>query len=233
MAIIIHDCPRCKAAHMTFDVSQELIVGRKYNWQRIYELFCVCRGCHKSTTFIACQVKSEHDAFLGQDSALINQGGSIHQFIRIERHLSMRDMVTQKSPEHLPDDIEKCFNEAAACLSIGCWNAAGTMFRLCIDLVTKSKLPVDEAEAEGPNRSVRRSLGLRLPWLFDNNFLPENLRELSSCIKEDGNDGAHSGTLEEADAEDILDFTIALLERLYTEPKKLELASARRAARRN
>ena len=34
------------------------------------------------------------------------------------------------------------------------------------------------------------------------------------------------------DAEDILDFTFELLERLYTEPHRLELASARRAERR-
>ena len=104
------------------------------------------------------------------------------------------------------------------------------MFRLCIDLVTSSFLP--EENSNGLNNRIRRSLGLRLPWLFDNNLLPETLRDLSSCIKEDGNDGAHAGTLEESDAEDILDFTRALLERLYTEPKKLELAAERRAARR-
>jgi hypothetical protein len=34
------------------------------------------------------------------------------------------------------------------------------------------------------------------------------------------------------DAEDLLDFTIAFLERQFTEPTKLALASARRAQRR-
>ena len=104
------------------------------------------------------------------------------------------------------------------------------MFRLCIDIVTREMLP--EGDADGPNARVRRNLGLRLPWLFDHGILPESLRELSSCVREDGNDGAHTGTLTSVDAEDLLDFTRVLLERLYTEPERLKLAKARRDERR-
>jgi hypothetical protein len=75
-------------------------------------------------------------------------------------------------------------------------------------------------------------LAPRLAWLLDNRYLPGELRELSTCIREDGNDAAHDGTLEKADAEDLLDFTVALLERLYTEPERLKLAKARREERR-
>jgi hypothetical protein len=48
--------------------------------------------------------------------------------------------------------------------------------------------------------------------LFENDRLPVGLRELSACIREDGNDGAHAGTLTKEDAEDLLDFTHALLD---------------------
>ena len=82
------------------------------------------------------------------------------------------------------------------------------------------------------NAKIRRSLGLRLPWLFAQGLLPVAVQELSACIKEDGNDGAHVGSLTQADAEDLMDFTIALLERLYTEPERLRLAQARRDSRR-
>ena len=78
-------------------------------------------------------------------------------------------------------------------------------------LATRSILPNDDAE--DLNAKVRRDLGLRLPWLFDKGLLPVSLKALSSCIKEDGNDGAHAGTLKQPDAEDLLDFTTALLER--------------------
>jgi hypothetical protein len=71
-----------------------------------------------------------------------------------------------------------------------------------------------------------------LPWLFAKGLVPEALKEMSSCIKEDGNDGAHAGSLTRVDVEDLLDFTTALLERMYTEPERLRLAQERRASRR-
>jgi hypothetical protein len=104
------------------------------------------------------------------------------------------------------------------------------MFRMCVDLATRSMLP--SGEEAGLNAKTRRDLGLRLPWLFERGYLPADLRELSTCIREDGNDGAHAGTLMREDAEDLLDFTRALLERVYTEPERLRLAEERRVARR-
>src|SRR5205807_66538 len=116
-------------------------------------------------------------------------------------------------PEHVPDPIAKVFREGATCLNVECWNAAGTMFRVCVDLATRPMLP--RQEVPGLNNKTRRDLGLRLPWLFDNGKLPTDLRGLSTAIREDGNDGAHQGTLTKEDAEDLLDFTTALLERIF------------------
>lgn len=90
-----------------------------------------------------------------------------------------------------------------------------------------------EGEADGRPGRVRRNLGLRIPWLLDNGILPEALRDLSTGVKDDGNDGAHEGTLRREDAEDLLDFTYVLLERIYTEPVRLQLARQRREQRRN
>jgi hypothetical protein len=107
------------------------------------------------------------------------------------------------------------------------------MFRLCVDLTTRPLLPAQEdSTTPQPNSKQRRDLGLRLVWLFDHGKLPSDLRELAKCVREDANDAAHVGNLTKEDAEDLLDFTTALLERLITEPKKLELAEARRKARR-
>lgn len=51
-------------------------------------------------------------------------------------------------------------------------------------------------------------------------------------MKEDGNDGAHAGTLSREETEDLLDFSVTLLERMYTEPARLRLAKERREERR-
>ena len=72
----------------------------------------------------------------------------------------------------------------------------------------------------------------RLAWLFENGKLPDSLRELSSVVKDEGNTGAHDGTLDEAAAEDLIDFTERLLTQLYTEPERLRLAQERRAQRK-
>jgi Domain of unknown function (DUF4145) len=104
------------------------------------------------------------------------------------------------------------------------------MFRLAVDLTTRPLLP--DGEVDGLSSKVRRDLGLRLPWLFKNGRLPRDLEELSRCIREDGNDGTHAGTLTREDALDLQDFTVALLERVFTEPERLKLAEERRAERR-
>lgn len=78
-------------------------------------------------------------------------------------------------------------------------------------------------ELNGPNK---------MTWLVSVTT-KEALHDLSSCIKEDGNDGAHAGTSTKVDVEDILDFTTVLLERLYMEPVQLEKAKDRRAERRS
>jgi hypothetical protein len=49
---------------------------------------------------------------------------------------------------HLPANIENAFSEGAGCLSIECFNAAATMFRLCVDLATRPLLPVDGCRFE-------------------------------------------------------------------------------------
>ena len=75
-------------------------------------------------------------------------------------------MGAEAPPEHVPDAIANAFREAAVSMATGCWNAAATMFRLAISLSTGPLLPVEEID--GLTNKVRRDLGLRLPWLFNN-----------------------------------------------------------------
>lgn len=229
MSELVASCPRCKAREMTFDLVAQNHIHTKHNWQRWYETFCICRACNKSTIFVLSQNSSSTERAL-RDNKLANFDIAINQFMSVEGHVSLKDIAAESPPEYLPENIDAAFREGAACMSIGCCNAAATMFRLCLDMATSSMLP--EEDRDGLNNKIRRSLGLRLPWLFDQNILPNSLRELSSCIKNDGNDGAHEGTLSEEDAEDILDFAFVMLERIYTEPKRIELAQERRVRRR-
>jgi hypothetical protein len=214
---------------MTFDLTQQHLTHTCYDWQYWFEAFCICRHCKQATIFVLSQNTTAPSEIV-HENGLLKLTDAVNNYMNIEHYINIKDMATTQPPEYLPENIEAAFREGAACMSIECFNAAGTMFRLCIDLATKSKLPKDDAK--GLNANIRRNLGLRLPWLFDNNLLPNDLRELSSCVKDDGNDGAHVGSLTKDDAEDLLDFTCAILERIYTEPERLKIAKARRNSRR-
>lgn len=229
MSELVAHCPRCKSSQITFDLLGAISTEIYDGWQMWFEAFCICRHCKRSTVFILSQEK-RLDTDLISRTGLANLPGAVNHYMEIEGYICIEDMASVTPPEHLPDDVLAAFKEGATCLAVNCYNAAGTMFRLCVDLATRPILP--EKETPGLNSKTRRDLGLRLPWLFDNGFLPEGLRELSLCIKEDGNDAAHAGTLKKENAEDLLDFTIALLERIYTEPKRIQLAQERRMARR-
>jgi hypothetical protein len=229
MAELVADCSRCGSKRITFELTQENLLGMKYGWQQWFEAFCVCRHCRKASIFVLAQAV-DPDKSIVHRNGLVKLTGAVNQFIKIEGTVSKKDDAAVEPPEYLPQAIELAFKEGAMCLAVSCFNAAGTMFRLCVDLATRSLLP--DGESVGLSPKVRRDLGLRLPWLFANNLLPAALHDLSTCIKDDGNDGAHAGTLGKGDAEDLLDFTTALLERLYTEPTALKLAKERREARR-
>jgi hypothetical protein len=229
MSQLVANCPRCRSQKITFDVLHQNHVNTKHGWQYWFEAFCVCRHCGRSTVFILSQ-KSEPTLDYLHETPLSSVPGSVNQYAEVEGFVSHKDTAASPPPEHLPPDIDAAFREGATCMATGCFNAGATMFRLCIDHATRAFLPADNVD--GLTQNIRRSLGLRLGWLFDHHKLPDGLKELSQCIKEDGNDGAHAGTLKEEDAEDIEDFTFELLERLYTEPQRLALAKQRRDDRR-
>jgi Domain of unknown function (DUF4145) len=218
MAELVANCPRCGAKSHTHDVpALQFLHKDSHSGDRYYEALGVCRNCSRGTIF----------SLYGGEPV---EGQALNKFLKVRGFISLKDQATTAPPEHVPPRIADVFREGATCLRVECWNAAGTMFRLCVDLATRPMLP--QEDVPGLNSRTRRDLGLRLPWLFENGKLPLDLRDLSTAIREDGNDGAHQGTLTKTDAEDLLDFTAALLKRLYTDPKQLELAKERREARR-
>lgn len=229
MPVLVADCPRCGSKRISFDLTQAYIYEIRYNWQNWFESFCICRNCIRATIFILSQKDISDSKYL-ENGGLLKINGGLNNYVKVEWFVSLKDNVKNKPPEHVPNKITTIFKEGATCLSVNCFNAASTMFRLCVDLTTRDMLPNNNQN--GLNAKIGEFLSPRLTWLFNNGLLPETLKDLSTCIKNDGNDGAHRGTLEKEDAEDLLDFTYALLERIYTEPEKIRIAKQRRKIRR-
>lgn len=233
MSILIVDCPRCGANQITFDTNSAAEIGKQgADWQRRFEVFSVCRRCRRTTVFVV-RLKSYNVRELLNQPKFWTSDSTLNELFDIQEFISLKDVAVQVPPDHVPDEIATVFREGATCLSVECFNAASTMFRLCLDLATRPLLPAEGAEgAVQPNRRQRRDLGLRIPWLIERGLLPAGLAELAAVVREDGNDGAHVGNLGRPEAEDLLDFTQLLLERLFTEPARLRIAEARRRQRR-
>ena len=233
MATIVTNCPRCKAQEITFDTSAGVeFPGGGSDWQRSFEAFSECRRCHRATIFVLRlsqyayrELANQRDIWTGAHN--LNRSFEIRGFV------SVKDVAAVDPPEHIPADIAEVFKEGATCMAVGCFNAASTMFRLCLDKATQPLLPAENNDqAVQPNRRQRRDLGLRIPWLIERGQLPGAVADLAAAVREDGNDGAHAGNLGQHEAEDLLDFTTVLLERLYTEPERIRIAENRRQERR-
>ena len=241
MTELVTDCPRCDAKEHTFLVLsihpigtiEEIYLSRKL---KIYEAFCVCKRCLKSTIFKIIEKSSnaENDkGYFISARDLISYPNALNNIIQIGGYINIRNMASCPAPENIPEKrIEDVFREGAESVTGNCPNAAVAMFRLCIDLATKSLLLKLSGEVDDIPKHVEKSLKARLDWLLENNKLPEDLKELSHCIREDGNAGVHDGIITLDDAKDIMDFCSILLTRLYTDPARIEAAQRRQEDRR-
>ncbi len=229
MTEITGQCSRCRTMHTTFDVGAVNWRSQSFGWKDVYEVFSVCRACNKGSILTVETRDYESFVYLQRIGGPAQLPGVLNHFANVVGVISIKDEASVLPPDHLPKSIEEAFVEGASCLAISCVNGAAAMFRLCVDLATAELVPA--VEHGGPNHRTARELGLRLPWLFENGKLPEDLHELSVCIKDDGNDGVHRGSLAASDAEDLLDFTTELLRRLYTEKERVRLARERKDAR--
>lgn len=239
MPTLVANCPRCGATNSTFDVIGLVPRSFKYRWQHCCEAPATCRNCSRPTILYIEQTLRGMDQepivskqISANLSAAETFNGSLNRFFEVVRPITLRDRVTKEPPDHLPEQLLLIFQEAATCFGVGCYNAAGAMLRLALDLATKSLLPNVNTDEPQPNKHQRGKLAARLGWLFEQNKLPHALQELADCVREDGNDGAHDGTLTKDEADDLLDFTIEILRKVYTEPERLRLAKERREQRR-
>jgi hypothetical protein len=230
MATLVNNCPRCGTRHVTFDVMSSVPTYIEYGWQYRLEVFLNCRRCHRPSVAEIIQRESNITSVI-REKGIEKLEADLSDYFNFERWIDISVTASKPCPADVPSEIQLVFVEGTRCLAVGCYNASSAMFRLCLDLATKERLPVDGAE-NGPSKHERRNLAPRLRWLFSNGLLPADLADLSSAVKENGDDGAHEGCLSEHDAEDIYDFAYQLLDRLYSQPARLAAARQRREERR-
>lgn len=214
-------CPRCEQVSTTFDVVGTAMLG-----SRLFESQLRCRSCGKSSLaqLYNTQTTSPPNSMRGQ---YIDNCFRFDEWVLIVPD-------ARGCPDHVPEEIVKLFQEGSTCEAHQLWNAAGVMYRKVLDAATRSKTPLPvEKDDSTPKWKVYKDLRLRLDWLFERNLLDTSLKDLSSCIHQDGNDAAHSTEgIGAEEAQDIGDFVTMVLSAIYTIPGQIQANIKRREERR-
>lgn len=197
--LLVTDCPRCGARRITFDVTSDTPIAREFLDRAEYEAFGVCRECKTATVFVL----RANPAYKSQT---VQPSQHVYAFTLV-RPVTPADLATAPPPEQLPKPIDRAFREAAKCAAVGCHNAAGTMFRLCLDLAAKG------------HNAAGGTLFKRLQWLCDEKQFAPGLRDLAAVVRQDGNDGAHDGTLDKDSVEDMAAFADRFLTQCSRPPR--------------
>ncbi len=239
---LVYTCNFCGSKNIRFDVlATTLHENIGFNRDTYWEAFSQCSHCKKGCVFII-QKGDNFRSLYAQDyytfdsNLCINEKTNINDHFRISTILIPPLKEKIACPLHVPENIKDIYDEATKCLSINCFVASGSMFRLCLDLVTKDLLDTwleeNQTSEQLPNKDQRNKLAYRIDFLIGHDKIPKRLKELAHCIRHDGNDSAHDGNTGEDEALDCLDFTEALLTEIYTLPAQINEASRRRLERR-
>ena len=122
-----------------------------------------------------------------------------------------------------PKPIQAAYDEARACYSAGAYTAAAVMCRKALEAICHE------------HGVSERTLAASLKVLRERGIVEQRLYEWADALRDAGNDAAHdvSITVAPEDASDLLDFTLALGEYLFTFRDRFEEFQKRRAAREN
>jgi hypothetical protein len=120
----------------------------------------------------------------------------------------------------VPRAVREAYAEAIKCRDAEAFTAAILMCRRALEAIAEEK------KAQG------RSLYHKLENLKNSGFIPEEMFEWFSLLREMGNDAAHSTqvTHTDKDADDTIDFVLAITEYVYTYRLRFAEFKARAAA---
>lgn len=168
--LITATCPHCDATNVTMDL---LAVKERGHSSHSYFGFCVCRKCYKPSMFLLSA--TYHNANYPMDKSWNDH--VIDDAFENELASPIFSSIA-KCPEYVPDDIVRIFDEASKCYAVGCFDAAGAMYRKVLDATTRGRVGVDPESVERGSHDYisfkqYKDLRLRLDWLFDRNKLPQ------------------------------------------------------------
>jgi hypothetical protein len=148
-------------------------------------------------------------------------GQALEDFIGYEQAEQLFPALQSRLPEGIPPTIAAAYSEIQKCFRASAFTAAAIMCRKTLEGVC-AEHGVQE-----------RNLAASLRAMKDSGAIENRLFEWADALRISGNEAAHSVELTTTpeDARDLLDFTTALIEYLFTFRDRFEQFKARRTAR--
>jgi hypothetical protein len=122
----------------------------------------------------------------------------------------------------VPENIAKGYREAAACFGVGSYTSAAIMCRRTIEAICVDK------------GATKSTLARKLEELREREIIAPQLLDWAHQLRDVGNDAAHKVDefIEADDAQDVIEFTRAIIEYVYVFTDAFERFKGRRVKRR-
>ena len=218
MTFYVKNCRRCGAQKMTFDVYGVSVVtdaaeftdlaGNRRYLRRI-ELACRCKECSRTTVFGFEAYADRADRLplpvFKDNENLIRQG-----YVRV---FAMPVGPAKPTPADVPEPASRFYEQGSRALADGLYDAAGAMFRKCLEPVTRTDQLIQKVPEAEREKFLRSWLKTRITKLKDLHAIPPALGDLVDVIKDEGDAAVHDDALYDKDsAESLQGFTEAFLE---------------------
>lgn len=214
MAVMVMTCPHCGAEKMTFSVEVEH-EHKLFRHERSALAFCA--RCDMPVV-VKVRYRERPGTFF-RDWMITRDNGDLQELAHVAITGIWPNAPVIDSPQHLPEKVSRAFIEAATARRVQLWNAACSSYRRCLELTLKQFAP----DVAAP------TLVKRIDKLAADHRITPDLKDWAHELRLDGNEAVHG---DEEATQEVTDqmhhLTYFLLTYLYTLPKQVEEARARR-----
>jgi len=198
--------------------------GYRRSYRRTIELACRCHECSRTTVFVLEAIKgAEHD--LPKLQFETNENPTKLGYRERRAFPPSSGLPT---PSDTPEPAASFFGQGAIAMTHDLFDAAGAMFRKCLESVTRSEALlglIPEADRAAFQESWLKA---RITKLKEIQAIPPALGDLVDVIKDEGDDAVHDNTLYDKDSAHALQqFTSVFLEQTFTIPAQIARVRAK------
>jgi hypothetical protein len=199
--------------------------GYNTHHRRTIELACRCHECQCTTIFILrAEAGGAHD--LPKLRFDKNENPTTFGYREVGAFPTAQ---AQPTPANTPEPAASFYKQAATALAHGLYDAAGAMFRKCLESVTRSQAMLKLIPDADLAEFKKMWLKARINKLKQIHAIPPALGDLVDVIKEEGDGAVHDDVVYDKDSAEALHrFTETFLEQTFTIPAQIAKIRAKK-----